>query len=1533
MIETKSLKPAGRSWRNLPLTASLVSLLMMIPFVTVMAQTTYNPLRYWNFNGSSAATDQMGNYNLNFTTYNSAYTVENSGQVGKYITLNGSSSLIDGGSVSLSNAVTIEMLLKPGYLFNQCKIIQRGDDAFSVRMEYAKIFFTTTHKNSSGSNVVNEFAVDLNGIGRKSYGYYVDNNWHHMVFRFDASSGTKEIWVDGQLPSGFSTTVTPGSFSNSGSTTVYLNHTIGYVKYLGSIDEVAIYNSAIPSSLIYKHYLGVQNGQGYDFVNNYSGSVPAAASITGSIDPTEFAPGHPSVNVSATDQVLSFPVPRYKTGHTLLPNVPLYGVEYLGGLLQPGVSYNQAFANAKIQQADLINNFNQSILIASNTGEYGYANDTTKFSGWFIKYANNNPSKKTSAFSFWPQLNPRNIGKASSLAYAECNCMSNNHYLRNSSGQFLDLSGNVTSDKWLSPAAPVDSIAYDGLTQRFYLQQITARMTRPLDLIFENGETLPFYNNPTALAKDPAVLNDKNNSGLDWYTYEGRRAKEKALAYRNQFMNLPALSNTKFAYFQVDGQSTWRFKYSEMREASTQINGQYYPTGDIYMRYPDNWRYWSSAWHGWQWVAESRKVELANGDKLYSPPVAAGWDFDETKNVRPAQWLGMLKAFSMTGAEFFYPSFFTTSTPYQDPKNWAWQVVMPSYSQAISSRYEDLLRNGFLMEGDVPDNYSTPSYNAYSFKSGDLRKLVVIRKHNTLAKYAITGTLQPNSNMMGNAENSGVASIALDGQTLKFQVRRQGSTYIYDKSNAAAPVFYQLDGWHEATHPSSWSKDFNFEAELFDNSNSSAVIKTVVPSGTTAGDFTNYTSYVSFTAASDIIFNFTPRKGAPSTQYLWVRARSKDGSSTGFTATLNSGAVNTFDCIRDTNWVWYRFNTSNAAVVYNGLTTTSNQLKITALNTKIEIDKVSLMSTSSAVYGNAVNSCTNAQASITANGSTTFCQGGSVNLTASTGTSYQWSNGATSQAITVSSTGTYTVTVTTNGVGTSTSSPVSVTVNPLPTATISASGSTTFCQGGSVTLTASSGSSYLWSPGNQTSQSITVTTGGTYNVRVTNSNSCAKVSANTSVTVNSLPVATISPSGSLNLAAGGSVTLTASSGSSYLWLPGNQTSQSISVNTAGSYTVRVTNGSGCSATSAAAVVTVASSGGGTATITTSGHTTFCQGGSVTLTASNGTSFLWSNGSTNKSITVSASGTYTVTVYNGTTPSTSAPVSVIVWPLPTATITASGPTSFCTGGTVTLTASSNYSYSWTPGGQTSQSINVSTSGNYNVIVTNSNGCTKTASSVPVTVSSCTACDPPYGLVTSNVKYNSATFSWGHPGTGQTQYNVKIKNMQTGYNYITGKVPYTTQTISVGANQATSYRWWVRSWCGTSVSSTYAGYLAFTTPSVRTMSNGINEETPELTETFLDTEDDPSMTFYIDENQVQVFPNPASTSAAISFKVDQNEKMTLTIMEINGKVISTETIDAMEGINLHDMDLSNYPKGLYMIQLTGGGKTTTKRLAVQ
>jgi len=284
-------------------------------------------------------------------------------------------------------------------------------------------------------------------------------------------------------------------------------------------------------------------------------------------------------------------------------------------------------------------------------------------------------------------------------------------------------------------------------------------------------------------------------------------------------------------------------------------------------------------------------------------------------------------------------------------------------------------------------------------------------------------------------------------------------------------------------------------------------------------------------------------------------------------------------------------------------------------------------------------------ASISSSGATTFCAGGSVNLTASAGSSYAWSNGATTQSTSVNASGSYSVIVT-DANGCSANASQGVTVNELPTVSISADGPTTFCVGSSVNLTASAGSSYAWSNGAAT-QSSSVNASGSYSVTVTDANGCS-ASASQVVTVNELPTVSISAEGATTFCAGGSVNLTSSAGSSYAWSNG-ATTQSISVNASGSYSVTVTDTNGCSA-NASQGVTVNELP--TVSISADGATTFCVGGSVNLSASAGSSYAWSNGATTQSTSVNATGSYSVTVTDANGCSNNASQGVTVNALPT-----------------------------------------------------------------------------------------------------------------------------------------------------------------------------------------------------------------------------------------------------------------------------------------
>jgi hypothetical protein len=127
--------------------------------------------------------------------------------------------------------------------------------------------------------------------------------------------------------------------------------------------------------------------------------------------------------------------------------------------------------------------------------------------------------------------------------------------------------------------------------------------------------------------------------------------------------------------------------------------------------------------------------------------------------------------------------------------------------------------------------------------------------------------------------------------------------------------------------------------------------------------------------------------------------------------------------------------------------------------------------------------------------------------------------------------------------------------------------------------------------------------------------------------------------------------------------------------------------------------------------------TICEGTSTVLASESESNNLWSTGSTNKSITVSASGSYGVIVSNiiGCQLSVTT-TEVKVNPLPNASITASAD-SFCDGQSVIITASTGTHFLWN-NGKPDQSIKVFTPGSYRVTITDKNNCASTSDFIQI-----------------------------------------------------------------------------------------------------------------------------------------------------------------------------------------------------------------------
>jgi len=372
---------------------------------------------------------------------------------------------------------------------------------------------------------------------------------------------------------------------------------------------------------------------------------------------------------------------------------------------------------------------------------------------------------------------------------------------------------------------------------------------------------------------------------------------------------------------------------------------------------------------------------------------------------------------------------------------------------------------------------------------------------------------------------------------------------------------------------------------------------------------------------------------------------------------------------------------------------------------------------------------------------TTLCPGNSTTLSVIPSSSYQWAlngsplAGETNATLNVSSAGSYAVTVT-NAQG-CTASDIQNISSAASNPTASIAGGSAICPGATLALNASgagAGGSYAWTAigggtisGATNTAAITATTAGTYTVTVTSSAGCTG-SAAQNVLLGSNPNATIL--GPTLLCAGSSITLSASGGTGYQWQLngsniGGATNNTFAVNTAGDYTVVVSNAQGCTAVSPTQTVSNAPA----PVVTISGGNSICPGlAGITLSTSAGASYQWQLNGTNISgatainYTANTAGTYSVIVTNaqGCTGTAS---HIISNSSPT-TPTISGNNSFCSGGNTILSASAATSYQWqlngtNIGGATTTPYTATAAGSYTVVITDAMGCT--AQSAPFSIS--------------------------------------------------------------------------------------------------------------------------------------------------------------------------------------------------------------------
>ncbi|MBK7971193.1 MAG: T9SS type A sorting domain-containing protein [Bacteroidetes bacterium] len=572
---------------------------------------------------------------------------------------------------------------------------------------------------------------------------------------------------------------------------------------------------------------------------------------------------------------------------------------------------------------------------------------------------------------------------------------------------------------------------------------------------------------------------------------------------------------------------------------------------------------------------------------------------------------------------------------------------------------------------------------------------------------------------------------------------------------------------------------------------------------------------------------------------------------------------------------------------------------------------------------------------VSVSGNTILCEGGNTTLTASGADTYNWTasndlNTTTGNTViaTPSATATYTVTGTAAN-GCTASENVTVTVNPLPVLTTSSDA--TICAGTSATLNVNGADTYNWSPStglNTTSGVSVIATPAattTYTVIGANSFGCV-ATADITVSVNPLPVVSLSNFSSI---CSNAALLTLSGGSP----------------AGGSYSGNgVSNGQ----------FNPAAAGLGTHTITYS------------YTDGNGCA-------------ASATKNITVNNCNCITPGTPGPIA--------------GAAKVCAGEVVTYTINNNpnvTSYNWMMpatatiiSGQGTNSVSVQFAGNFtsaNICVTATNACGTSqarcksiSKKAPISVGNMAG--NLYGNCNATVNYsvpanaNASSYTWTVPAScsivsGQGT-NAIVLSTPTGF--VSGQVCVTAfngcvnsapRCVNIyGAPPSPAVINGPATVCAGQTNVTYsvpvmysANYYKWTVPAGSTIVSGqgttsivVNfgttvgkigctakndcgdRGTKTLTIAFNCRESNPAL--------LNVYPNPTSDKISIVFSSENEGVSEMQLLDLTGRVIKTNTLQAIEGINETSMDLSGLSKGVYMLNLIKNEKVSRIKIVLE
>ena len=404
-------------------------------------------------------------------------------------------------------------------------------------------------------------------------------------------------------------------------------------------------------------------------------------------------------------------------------------------------------------------------------------------------------------------------------------------------------------------------------------------------------------------------------------------------------------------------------------------------------------------------------------------------------------------------------------------------------------------------------------------------------------------------------------------------------------------------------------------------------------------------------------------------------------------------------------YTWSDNSTSNTIVAYNAGVYNVN---VTDANGCSAMQSITITEDVNAPMLSIVNN---------SNTTTLGCSNTEINLMATGGAAYSWSNGVSTAENVITAAGTYSVTAT--GANSCTAYET-ITITEVPSLTIAVNSSNVVCHGETTeaTVFVNGGTEpYVYNWNNGMSTSTANLGAGNYIVTVTDSNGCT---ASYDFTVSEPDMLVLSLSADVMeltcSAQMSNITATVVGGTApyiYTWSD-NSTSNSIVANNAGVYNVNVTDANGCSAMQSI-TITEDVNAPMLSIVNNSNTTTLgCSNTEINLMATGGAAYSWSNGVSTAENVITAAGTYSVTATGAN--SCTAYETITITEVPALTIAVNSSNIACHGETTDATVVVNggtepYVYNWN-NGMTTSTANIG-AGDYIVTVSDASGCTATA----------------------------------------------------------------------------------------------------------------------------------------------------------------------------------------------------------------------------